>query len=51
MKPSLELTQAYKEIIGTLKCNMVRHKFERFLWIGKDAIDLLNQKRAQVLGM
>jgi hypothetical protein len=50
VRPSMELIRAYRGIVATLKQNMVRHKLQHYVWIGKDALLLLKEDKAQILG-
>jgi hypothetical protein len=49
IKPSDELKQHYKRILGEIKRHLVRKKITENVWIGARALELLNQGKAIIL--
>ena len=49
-KPTLELQAGYKEITKTIKRHLVRHKFHKPIWTGRDALTLIERGTARVTG-
>lgn len=48
--PSPEVKAAYKEILRLIKQHLVRHKFHTPIWIGRDALRLLQEDKARITG-
>jgi hypothetical protein len=49
-KPSVNLKAGYKDILSRIKKCLVRHEFHIPIWIGKDGLRLVQEKKAQITG-
>jgi hypothetical protein len=48
--PSDSLRAGYKEILRRIKTRLVRHRFHKPIWIGKDALQQVQEKKATIHG-
>ncbi len=48
--PSPALKAGYKDIKARIKRHLVRHKLKTFIWIGKEALQLVKQNKAKITG-